>query len=84
MANESMWPNLFQPAGRPREQHMLETDACLTDIARQCGFADQAHFCRRFRDSTGETPAVWRRARGRSKAVEPRGHDVNSNSCAAH
>ena len=65
-------------------QHMLETDACLSDIALQCGFADQAHFCRRFRASTGETPAAWRRARRRSKAVEPRGRDLNSSLCLAH
>jgi AraC-like DNA-binding protein len=38
-------------------------DTCLTDIALQCVFADQAHFCRRFRDATGESPAAWRRAR---------------------
>jgi AraC family transcriptional regulator len=44
-------------------RYMLETDTSLTDIAMLCGFADQAHFCRLFRKSTGETPAAWRRAR---------------------
>jgi AraC family transcriptional regulator len=44
-------------------RYMLETDSCLIDIALQCGFADQAHLCRLFRKSTGETPAAWRRAR---------------------
>jgi AraC family transcriptional regulator len=44
-------------------RHMLETDARLTDIALLCGFADQAHFCRLFRRSSGETPDAWRRAR---------------------
>ena len=42
-------------------QYMLTTDASLSDIASQCGFADQAHLCRRFRQSVGETPAAWRR-----------------------
>jgi AraC family transcriptional regulator len=44
-------------------RYMLETDTRLTDIALQCGFADQAHLCRLFRKSTGETPTAWRRAR---------------------
>jgi AraC family transcriptional regulator len=42
-------------------QYMLTTDASLSDIASQCGFADQAHFCNHFRQSVGETPAAWRR-----------------------
>lgn len=44
-------------------RYMLDTDAPLTDIAVQCGFADQAHLCGRFRDAIGESPATWRRAR---------------------
>jgi AraC-like DNA-binding protein len=44
-------------------QYMLETDTCLSDIALQCGFTDQAHLCKHFRQATGETPAAWRRAR---------------------
>lgn len=43
--------------------HMLHTDASLSDIALVCGFSDQAHLCRRFRDASGQTPAAWRRAR---------------------
>ena len=41
----------------------LETDMCLSDIALQCGFTDQAHLGKHFRGSTGETPAAWRRTR---------------------
>ena len=44
-------------------QYMLETDAPLSDIALRCGFTDQAHLCKRFRQATGETPGAWRRAR---------------------
>lgn len=44
-------------------RYMLETDACLSDIALSCGFSDQAHLCKQFRLATGHTPAAWRRAR---------------------
>jgi AraC family transcriptional regulator len=50
---------------------MLETDASLSDIALSCGFTDQAHLCKQFRQSTGHTPAAWRRAR-RTTAVHLR------------
>jgi AraC-like DNA-binding protein len=43
-------------------QYMLESDVCLADIALRCGFTDQAHFCKRFRQATGERPGSWRRA----------------------
>ena len=43
-------------------QYMLTTDASLSDIALQCGFTDQAHFGKCFRQATGQTPAAWRRA----------------------
>ena len=39
------------------------TSDSLAQIALRCGFADQAHFCRRFREHVGITPAVWRRHR---------------------
>ena len=43
-------------------QYMLTTDASLSDIALRRGFTDQAHLCKHFRQSTGQTPAAWRRA----------------------
>jgi AraC family transcriptional regulator len=43
-------------------QYMLTTDASLSDIALRCGFADQPHLCKHFRQTTGCTPAAWRRA----------------------
>jgi AraC family transcriptional regulator len=44
-------------------QYMLESDTTLSEIALRCGFADQAHLNKRFREATGQTPAAWRRAR---------------------
>jgi AraC-like DNA-binding protein len=44
-------------------QHMIATDASLSDIALGCGFTDQAHLCKHFRAASGQTPATWRRAR---------------------
>jgi AraC family transcriptional regulator len=44
-------------------RYMLRTDASLSDIALRCGFSDQAHLCKHFRQSTGQTPAAWRRER---------------------
>jgi AraC family transcriptional regulator len=43
-------------------QYMLATDASLSDIALRCGFTDQAHLCKQFRQAAGQTPAAWRRA----------------------
>lgn len=43
-------------------QYMLQTQAPLSDIALRCGFSDQPHLCKQFRQITGHTPAAWRRA----------------------
>jgi AraC family transcriptional regulator len=45
------------------ERLMLATNKPLSLIALACGFADQGHFCWRFRRATGETPSAWRRRR---------------------
>jgi AraC family transcriptional regulator len=42
---------------------MLSSDAPLSEIAINCGFADQAHFSRQFRRTMGDTPNTWRRER---------------------
>jgi AraC-like DNA-binding protein len=42
---------------------MLSTNRALSDIAVECGLADQAHFTRLFGKIVGESPAAWRRAR---------------------
>jgi len=43
-------------------QYMLQTEAPLSDIALRCGFTDQPHLCTHLRQTTGHTPAAWRRA----------------------
>jgi AraC-like DNA-binding protein len=76
-------------------RYMLETDTCLSDIALRCGFADQAHLCNHFRQSTGEASGAWRRARktedfGNRAASSREGalvrslarHDANKICCA--
>src|SRR5690606_18166337 len=50
---------------------MLSTDAPLSQIALDCGLADQAHFSRLFRRIVGETPRAWRRARISPCARDP-------------
>jgi AraC family transcriptional regulator len=43
--------------------YMVQTEASLSAIALRCGFSDQAHLCRAFRQATGLSPAAWRRMR---------------------
>jgi AraC family transcriptional regulator len=45
------------------QQMMLCTNDPLSQIAAACGFTDQAHFTRSFRNNTGQSPAAWRRQR---------------------
>ncbi|HUB15066.1 MAG TPA: AraC family transcriptional regulator [Acetobacteraceae bacterium] len=40
---------------------MLVSNEPLSQIALACGFADQAHYCRVFRDVVGQSPNAWRR-----------------------
>jgi AraC-like DNA-binding protein len=45
------------------QEIMLTTDEPLSQVAGICGFSDQAHFSRIFRQATGQSPSAWRRAR---------------------
>ena len=42
---------------------MLTSNDSLSQVALACGFADQAHLCKIFRQRHGQSPAVWRRQR---------------------
>lgn len=44
------------------QSRILATTDPLAAIALECGFADQAHLTRVFKQFAGVTPAVWRRA----------------------
>jgi AraC family transcriptional regulator len=52
---------------------MLETDTALGHIAAACGFSDQAHFSRRFRDLVGMPPQRWRSVRLADRPADFRG-----------
>ena len=41
---------------------MTTTSERLSDIALACGFADQSHFNRYFRQVVGMSPGLWRRS----------------------
>jgi AraC-like DNA-binding protein len=47
------------------------TDKPLSEIALDCGLADQAHLGRHFRRVVGTSPAAWRRLHGRAPEPEP-------------
>ena len=48
---------------RRAETLMLTSDFSLSDIAVRCGFSDQAHLCKRFRQYYHQSPRVWRHER---------------------
>jgi AraC-like DNA-binding protein len=60
------------------ETLMLTTDLLLSDIAARCGFADQAHLCRLFRQHYAKSPAAWRRER-----TDTRAHGTDRELCMA-
>jgi AraC family transcriptional regulator len=51
-------------------QLMLASREPLSEIALRCGFHDQAHLSKQFRQLTGETPAAWRRLRRRQANMD--------------
>jgi AraC-like DNA-binding protein len=60
---------------------MLSTEASLSEIALNCGLADQSHLTRLFRRFAGESPRAWRRARiGASSMARPASEPVRPAS----
>jgi transcriptional regulator GlxA family with amidase domain len=55
---------------------MLSTDASLSEIALDCGLADQSHLTRLFRRIVGESPRAWRRARLSAPQSLPASHNA--------
>jgi AraC-like DNA-binding protein len=49
---------------------MLTSDITLSELALACGFSDQAHLCRHFRQSVGSSPAAWRREQREWKRIQ--------------
>ncbi|HYC88623.1 MAG TPA: AraC family transcriptional regulator [Thermoanaerobaculia bacterium] len=47
---------------------LAESDATVAEIALACGFFDQSHLSRVFREATGTSPAQYRRDVGRASA----------------
>ena len=52
-------------------RRMLNTDLSLSDIAQSCGFTDQAHFTKCFRQLMQDTPSAWRRAQRIARGARP-------------
>jgi AraC-like DNA-binding protein len=57
---------------------MLETDWPLGQIGVACGFSDQAHFSRRFREVAGTSPRRWRSVRQGAPADDAQVLQVNA------
>lgn len=55
------WANLER---LKQARHRLRDRIGLAELADELGFADQAHFSRRFKDIYGVSPGAWRRAAG--------------------
>jgi AraC family transcriptional regulator len=49
---------------------MLSTEKSLSEIAAECGMADQAHLTRLFRKIVGESPGAWRRLRANPPLID--------------
>jgi AraC-like DNA-binding protein len=50
---------------------LKHTDAALSDLALECGYADQAAFTRQFHKSVGLTPGAYRSATARGRKPTP-------------
>jgi AraC family transcriptional regulator len=44
------------------KEELRDDGLSLSDVAAECGFSDQSHLTRAFRETVGASPGVWRRA----------------------
>jgi AraC family transcriptional regulator len=44
------------------KEKLRDDELSLSDVARECGFSDQSHLTRAFRQAVGVSPGAWRRA----------------------
>jgi AraC family transcriptional regulator len=63
---------------------MIESVAPLSEIALQCGFTDQAHLSKQFRQAFRESPAAWRRAQGGGMLPGGSGRALRLDAAAIH
>jgi AraC-like DNA-binding protein len=56
-------PHVYLNAVRiAHAQTLMRAGVALAEVAALCGFADQSHFARRFKGSTGVAPSAWRQS----------------------
>jgi AraC family transcriptional regulator len=61
MIGEPPYAHVMRRRVEYAQEIMRRTHRPLSQIALDCGFADQAHLTRLFRRIAGVSPAVWRR-----------------------
>jgi AraC family transcriptional regulator len=44
------------------KEKLRDNGLSLSDVAAECGFSDQSHLTRAFRQTVGQSPGAWRRA----------------------
>jgi transcriptional regulator GlxA family with amidase domain len=70
---ESPYAHIIELRLTLAKELMLTTRDSLSEIAFACGFANQAHLSKLFRDRVGEPPNAWRRRNLRDAPARPRG-----------
>jgi AraC family transcriptional regulator len=86
---ESPHAYIFSRRVQAAAAFMMKSEATLSEIAIDCGFTDQAHLGKHFRNLLGQTPAVWRRAQkvrsgDANPSRGPRGPQTTTGISARH